>query len=66
MARCFGDNQGGNQLVPAEGAVRGGAEESGDAVNGVADAAQVPGQGIEQVGQIAAGGVGGVAGREMR
>ena len=55
-----------NQLVPAQGAVRGGAEQCGDAVNGVADAAQVRGQGVEQAGEVAARGVGGVAGREMR
>ena len=66
LAGRLGDDQRGNQLVAAQGAVRGRAEQSGDAVNGVADAAQVRGQGVEQAGEVAAGGVGGVAGREMR
>ena len=66
VAGRLGNDQRGNQLVPAQGAVRGRAEQFGDAVNGVADAAQVRGQGIEQAGEVAARGVGGVAGREMR
>ena len=52
--RRLGDDQGGDELVAAQGGVRGLAEQLRNAVHGVANGAQVRGQGLEQAGEVAA------------
>ena len=59
-----GDDQGRDELVPAQGRVRGLAEQLRNPVHGVANRTQVRGQGLEQAGEVAARSVRGVAGRE--
>ena len=54
-----------DELVPAERRVSGFAEQRGDSVDRVPDAAQVRGEGGQQLREVAARGVGSVAGREV-
>ena len=61
-----GDNQCGDQLVPAQGGMGGGAQQRCHPIDGVADAAQVRPERIEQARQITAGCVGDVAGEKVR
>ena len=48
-----GDDQGRDELVPAEGGVRGLAEQLRNPVHGVANGTQVRGQGLEEAGKVA-------------
>lgn len=61
----FGGDQRRDDLVAAESGIGGSAKQSGHSVHGVTDAAQVRGEGGKQFREVAARGVGSVAGRKV-
>ncbi len=61
-----GDDQGGDELVPAQGGVRSLAEQFRNAIHGVADGTQVRGQGQEEAWEVASRSLWSVAGCERR